>query len=153
MKRSDVCFDCDGVRFNFRVSCIISSEGKYLLHRKKGDSFWNLIGGRTSLGESSIDAVRREIQEELGCDCTIDALVHVGENFFSFKGADFHEILMIFSGELKEPFREEDLEQDIEVKWFSVEELEQIDILPQYTREVIQGPKRITQWIVNDERK
>ena len=153
MKRSDVCFDCDGVRFNFRVSCIISSEGKYLLHRKKGDSFWNLIGGRTSLGESSIDAVRREIQEELGCDCVIDALAHVSENFFSFKGTDFHEILMIFRVELKEPIREEDLEQDIEVKWFSGEELEQIDIRPQYTKEIIQKPERITQWIVNDERK
>lgn len=153
MKQGDVCFDCDGVRFNFRVSCIISSDGKYLLHRKKGDSFWNLVGGRTSLGESSIDAVRREIREELGCDCVIDGLAHVSENFFCFKGTDFHEILMIFSGELREPIREEDLEQDIEVKWFSGEELEQIDIRPQYTRQIIRKPEPITQWIVNDERK
>ena len=153
MKRSDVCFDRDGVRFNFRVSCIISSEGKYLLHRRKGDSFWNLIGGRTSMGESSIDAIKREIQEELGCDCVIDALAHVCENFFIFQDTNFHEILMIFSGKLKEPIREEELEQDIEVKWFSGEELEQIAIRPQYTRELIQKPGRITQWIINDERK
>lgn len=153
MKRGDVCFDCDGVRFNFRVSCIISSEGKYLLHRKKGDSFWNLIGGRVSLGESSIDAVRREIREELGCDCVIDTLAYVSENFFGFKGADFHEILMIFRGELKEPISKECLEQEIEVKWFSGEELEQIDIRPEYTREIIQKPEPVTQWIVNDERK
>lgn len=153
MERSDVCFECDGVRFNFRVSCIISSAGKYLLHRKKGDSFWNLIGGRVFMGESSIDAIRREIQEELGCNCEIDGLAHVSENFYCFKGTDFHEILMIFCGALKEPIREEKLEQDIEVKWFSGEELEQIDIRPQYTREVIQKPERINQWIVNDERK
>lgn len=151
MMRGDVCFDCDGVRFNFRVSCIISSGGKFLLHRKKGDSFWNLIGGRVSMGESSIDAVRREIREEIGCGCRIHGLTHVSENFFSFKGADFHEILMIFRGELTEPIREECLEQDIEVKWFSGEELEQIDIRPQYSREVIQKQERITQWIVNHE--
>lgn len=153
MKRSDVCYDCDGVRFNFRVSCIIFSGGKYLLHRKKGDSFWNLIGGRTSLRESSIAAVKREIKEELGCECSIDALVHISENFFRFQDRDFHEILMIFSGTLKEPIWDERIENDIEVKWFSDAELEEIDIRPEYTREIIQNPVRITQWLVNDERE
>lgn len=153
MQLNDICFDCGGVRFNFRVSCIISSDGKYLLHRKKGDSFWNLIGGRASLGESSIDAVKREIQEELGCDCVIDAPVHISENFFRFRDTDFHEILLIFRGTLKEPVQKEKLEEDIEVKWFSGAELKQIDIRPQYTREVILKSERIGQWIVNDERK
>ena len=153
MKRSDVCFDCDGVRFNFRVSCIIFSDGKYLLHKKKGDSFWNLIGGRASLGESSIAAIKREIKEEIGCECAIDALVHISENFFCLEGRDFHEILMIFTGTLKEPILEERMENDIEVRWFSGAELEEIDIRPGYTREILRNPVRISQWIVNDERE
>lgn len=151
MKRSDVCFDRDGVRFNYRVSCIISSDGKFLLHKKTGDPFWNLIGGRVSMGESSIDAVRREIKEEIGCSCAISGLAHVSENFFGFKDTDYHEVLMIFCGELEDEIREERLERDIEVRWFTSDELELIDIRPKYTRNIIRKPEHITQWIVNDE--
>lgn len=153
MKHGDVCFDHEGVRFNYRVSCIISFDGKYLLHRKNGDSFWNLIGGRVSTGERSIDAVRREIYEGLGCECVIDALAHVGENFFCLKGKTFHEILMIFNGTLKDPTRRERVEEGIEVKWFPGEELENIEIRPQYTKEIIRNSGHFIQWSVNDERE
>lgn len=151
MKQADVCFDCDGARFNFRVSCVISSGGEYLLHRKKGDPFWNLIGGRVSMGESSIDAVRREIREEIGCGCKIHGLAHVSENFFRFRDTDHHEILMIFRGALEGEIREERMEKDIEVRWFSGEEIGKIDIRPEYTRKIIQKPGQVTQWIINNE--
>ena len=150
---SDISFACNKIRFNYRVSCIISVDGKYLLHRKKGDLFWNLIGGRVMMGESSIDAVRREIWEELGCECKIDSLVHVGENFFRFNDSDYHELLMIFHGQLKNPVREIALEPDLEVRWFTDAELDQISIRPEYTREIIRNPNRVTQWLVNDERR
>ena len=151
MKRGDISFDLDGVRFNYRVSCVISSGGKYLLHRKKGDPFWNLIGGRVSLGESSIDAVKREIKEEIGCDCSISGLAYVSENFFRLKDTDYHELLMIFRGELEEEIREDCIEQDIEIRWFTEDEIRQMDIRPAYSREVILKKELIAQWIVNDE--
>lgn len=151
MKKTDVCYSCDGVKFNFRVSCVISSNGKFLLHKKKKDSFWNLIGGRVSLGESSIDAVRREIKEEIGCSCSIKSLANVSENFFTLNNTVYHEILMIFYGELEDDIKEENIESDIEIKWFSREEIEKLDIRPKYTKNILKEKNTAIEWTVNNE--
>lgn len=151
MSNEDVCFLRDGIRFNFRVSCMIRKGNQVLLHRKEKDTFWNLIGGRVALGESSVDAVRREIKEELGCDSKIHGLVRVCENFFPFNGETYHEMLMIFSGELMEEIQQEKIEDGIVVKWFAVDELEHVDVRPEFTKKMLVENEREMGWLVNDE--
>lgn len=151
MNSKDICFKKDEVCFNFRVSCIIKKDNKYLLHRKLGDDFWNLAGGRVELGESSIEAIKREISEEIKCDCIINDMIKVCENFFVFKNRIYHEILMIFSGELKGDFCENNIEEGLEFCWFDRDELETLDIKPHFTKEILLDNKHEDWWIVNNE--
>jgi len=38
---------------------------------------WSLPGGFVRFGESPVDGIRREIREELGCDCVVGRLIRV----------------------------------------------------------------------------
>lgn len=159
MKGADINFQLENMKFNFRVSCIIISptDKRILLHKKKGDSFLNLVGGRAVIGESSMEAVKREILEEIGCECRIKQLVTVSENFFALNDTKYHELLMIFSGELENVIDEDKLEEEIEIKWVSGKELDSMDIRPEFTKGIIKqicenaDSTQHISWIVNRE--
>jgi len=53
-----------------RVSAVLRWNGQILLcrHEKPGKEYWLLPGGGVDAGESLIDALRREIAEEIGID-------------------------------------------------------------------------------------
>ena len=108
------------MKFKFRVSCIIENNGRFLLHKRKADSFWNFLGGRVKLGELCEDAIKREIREEIGCKCKIDQLVKVCENFYKFKDTTFHEILVIFKVTLLDELKEECVENKLVIGWLSL---------------------------------
>ncbi|WP_174616092.1 NUDIX hydrolase [Virgibacillus ihumii] len=62
----------------------------------KDDYFYRPIGGGIEYGESSADAVVREVMEEIEAD--IYALNYLGtvENVFTFNGEVGHEIVMVY---------------------------------------------------------
>ena len=53
-----------------RVSAILRWKGRLLLcrHEKPGKEYWLLPGGGVNSGESLVDALHREIAEEIGID-------------------------------------------------------------------------------------
>ena len=89
---ADISFRLDGHRINLRVGGIFISEDRVLLNRLEKDDYWFLPGGRVITGESSDQAIRREIREELGIDCRIVRPVFLIENFFTLSGEPFHEL-------------------------------------------------------------
>jgi len=56
-----------------RVSAILSWQGRILLCRqeKPGKEYWLLPGGGVDGGESLIEALRRELREELGVEADV----------------------------------------------------------------------------------
>jgi ADP-ribose pyrophosphatase YjhB (NUDIX family) len=68
--------------FLCRVAGVAVHEGRVLLHRSEHDDFWALPGGRIEVGESSTQALRREMLEEVGAEVTVGRLLWVVENFF-----------------------------------------------------------------------
>ena len=50
------------------AAVIVDEGGRTLLVRKRGTAAYMQAGGKLGEGERRIDALRREIQEELGCD-------------------------------------------------------------------------------------
>jgi 8-oxo-dGTP pyrophosphatase MutT (NUDIX family) len=74
-----------------RACAIVRTDGRILLNRYGGDSFWALPGGAVEAGEFSADALVRELQEELGVMVEVGRLVWIVENLFAYRGTDFTE--------------------------------------------------------------
>nr|HPJ70995.1 NUDIX domain-containing protein [Candidatus Mcinerneyibacteriales bacterium] len=57
--------------FNLRASALIQRGAEILVHTLRGNDFWVLPGGRVHLGESTAEALIREIREEMGVSVRI----------------------------------------------------------------------------------
>jgi 8-oxo-dGTP diphosphatase len=49
------------------AAVIVGADGRMLLVRKRGTGTFMLAGGKIDAGETALEALRREIGEELGC--------------------------------------------------------------------------------------
>ena len=56
--------------FNYRVAAVIVNDGKILAQRNIKPNEYYLPGGRVTFGETSEEALLREIKEELKIDIT-----------------------------------------------------------------------------------
>ena len=59
----NIHFKQHDITFNFRVGVMIEYKDKVLL--ETNGKFWNFIGGRVHFGDSTIEAINREVKEEL----------------------------------------------------------------------------------------
>ncbi|WP_052354928.1 NUDIX domain-containing protein [Candidatus Protochlamydia sp. R18] len=57
---------------------------------------WSPIGGGIEFGETAQEALKREIQEELGCHVSITSDPIICENIFEHHGVKGHEIIFAF---------------------------------------------------------
>ncbi len=90
----DIDVNVDKYRFLVRCSAIITDENyeKVLLFRVKGREEFLLPGGRVCFMESSDDAIKREMNEELGIDA-LYKLVSVNENFIKSRNIESIEFI------------------------------------------------------------
>lgn len=83
---------------------VFVKDGKTLASRgfdeKKGESFCRGIGGSVNFRETSEEAMKREVKEELGCEVESLKLIDVIENIFTFNGEDRHQIVFLYTGDL-----------------------------------------------------
>lgn len=83
-----------------KVICIFGDGGRILAidggDPVTGERFWVPVGGGVELGETSREALIREIEEELSAELSDIALLGVLENIFTFKGEQGHEIMFVY---------------------------------------------------------
>jgi ADP-ribose pyrophosphatase YjhB (NUDIX family) len=65
-------------------------------------AFHRLLGGGVELGERAIEAVVREIAEELRATLVEPELLGVVENIFTYGGEVGHEVVFVYAGRLAE---------------------------------------------------
>jgi len=65
----------------------------------KQQRFWVPVGGRVEFGETSRDAIVREVREELGAEIIDLRQLGVSENLFTFDGESGHEIVFIYDAQ------------------------------------------------------
>lgn len=89
-------YTLDNNRFNARVSAIIYNEDKtkVLLFKMKDRNFFMLPGGRIEMNEISLDAIKREIFEELGLSLGFK-FCSIQENFLSIKNTNIKQYMMV----------------------------------------------------------
>ena len=76
---------------------LLIQDGHILLCNGTSGTYTYLPGGHVELGETLTTALKREWQEELGCDCTIGDFLEFHEDFFTdANGEKHHEISFIF---------------------------------------------------------
>jgi ADP-ribose pyrophosphatase YjhB (NUDIX family) len=68
----------------------------------EGRVFHRLLGGGVELGERSVEAVVREIAEELHATLLEPRLLGVLENVFTYDGELGHEVVFVYAGRLAE---------------------------------------------------
>ena len=91
----------DNVRALLRVGLVLTCEDKILLVIEEEKDFLGLPSGRVQAGESTEDAIQREIKEEL--DCKIDGveLGHIAENFAVMKnGRTLQEVFFVYYADI-----------------------------------------------------
>ena len=90
-----------------KAVCVFTDEDRILAidghDPTKGQSFWVPIGGRVEFGETSREAIAREVEEELSAEITDLRLLGVLENIFTFDGNDGHEIVFIYDARFTDP--------------------------------------------------
>ena len=109
------------------VAAIIYKEGTYFATQRGYGEFegmWEFPGGKIESGESHETALKREIQEELGIDISIEKFIcTTNYNYPSFHLTMHCYLCNIVSGEIE-------LREHKAARWLKPEELNNVEWLP-----------------------
>ncbi len=111
---------------------IIYKQGKVLLQKRQDNGKWSIHGGAVELGETYLQALDRELKEEINVKPINPKLVgiYTGKNFyFEYPNGDkIYDSLCVFLVEEYEGNLQKDNSEVIDLQWFDLENLpEQLD--------------------------
>ena len=155
--KKDISILIDDIKLNVRVSAFITCGDYVLLQSDPEAGFYYLPGGRVKLNESSVDAIKREIFEELDFNVENPKLFYYVENFFNHNQTNFHELLYIFSVELSQDefdklnnFKVKD-KQTSKVYWVHKDEYKQLDCKPTLVKNLFEVDKKTLHHIIHND--
>ena len=134
--------------FRFRVGAIIIEEEKILFVRNRREEFYYTVGGGVHLGETSEEAIEREVYEETGLKYGVDRIAFIHEYFFNLEVDDIRRecqeisfyYLMKPMGRCMEITKESrTLGVREEFHWLALKELKKYEGYPEFLHEMIKN--------------
>lgn len=137
------------------VRCIVlNSTGQNLLVQRNPTSrepYVAFPGGRVEVGETFVECLGREFQEETGAQVVRADYLFVLENMFHYKGDLVHGVEHYFEVALDRE-RFETLEPHVINEWIPLTQLADTDLRPIIVRDaIVDGSYRTVQHLVNRE--
>ena len=117
------------------ANAIITCNGKILLEKRRDCDIWGLVGGGVKKQETSLQAITREIYEELGLRIPKDKfqkLAVYGEpgRIAAYQdGSIWRMVIVVFGLELEEEPKMTISAESRDLRFFSKEELKDIEIV------------------------
>ncbi len=119
-----------------------NTEGKYLLVRRSSEKYpevgamWDIVGGRIEVGTPLLENLKREIFEETKLDLVGEPKLIAAQDILK---SDKHVVRLTYLGEADGEVSLDD--ENTEYKWFTREELNHIEALDSYFKEVLKNIK------------
>ena len=117
---------------NIRVAVLIKGTKGYLFEKSKNGYIF-CVGGRIKVNESSLDAAKREVEEELSFKVDKLTLKGIVENFYKNTEGNVHEMCFVYEAE--EVFSDIVQTEFVEV---SVSDIDNFDVRPKVMAEFIE---------------
>ena len=117
------------------ANAVITCKGKILLEKRRDCDIWGLVGGGVKKQETTLQAITREIYEELGLRIAKDKfqkLAVYGEpgRIAAFRdGSVWRMVIVVFGLELEEEPEMSISAESKDLRFFSKEELKDIEVV------------------------
>lgn len=144
----DITYKRENYQFILRTSVVIFNKdmSKILLFQLNDKNFYMLIGGKINELETSIEAVKREIKEEINLNINNIEFVCLSEEFVNAKGFNNHQINVIYKGIYNDEIKYEKfigLEGDwCHYEWIDIDNIDNYDIYPRIVKEIAKNPEK-----------
>ena len=116
-----------------------NKEGKYLLVKRdpkrypEAPAIWDIVGGRINPGTELLENLKREIKEEINLDLNDNPILIAAQDILRLTNK--HIVRLTYSANIKgNPKLSED---HTDFKWFSLEELKNLENLDIYVKELL----------------
>lgn len=132
------------------ANAIITCKGKLLLEKRRDSDIWGLVGGGVKKHETEIQAIAREVYEELGIRVSKDQFQKLkvyGEpgRIAAYRdGSIWRMVIVVFGLDLDEEPKMRVSSESKDLRFFSKEELKDIEV-------VITHSDIVEDWFVNKE--
>jgi len=142
------------IRTGARAIIINSTADRFLVEKNlgTGDGYLNFIGGGVEIGETLEACLERELKEETNARAVRMDYLFVVENFITFKGEVIHGLGHYFEVELdREDVQPND--DGIELLWFSLNEMTNLDLRPHVVRDhIVDGVYRTVRHLISRDK-
>ncbi len=116
------------------ANAIITCRGKLLLERRRDSNTWGMVGGGCKKTETGLDAIVREVREELGLRLPREAFrkIAVYDNpgrIAAYRdGSIWRMVIVVYGLEFEEEPQMRISRESRELRFFSKDELKDIEI-------------------------
>lgn len=140
MQGKNICMQDEEYKYTLRSAAIIVRNGALLTAHYAEQECNYLVGGGVQAGESSLEAIRREMNEELGCELPVIRLLYVQERFYAFEGRKHQETCFYYlvDGSGLTVADGDHTDQLLEtLHWIPLDQIKNTQIVPLFLKEAL----------------